>query len=185
MWLYYHLAIYRSRSFVGFRDQRAQARPNLLPLPRCRYAFLRAHDRRPQPAGVRLDVPAGRSTPFFVVLHCTTCGKLNSACGDRSIKKAPKICCFSPSSIARRKTSGPWLCKIWCSRWEREVSGRHSPFNQLPRYLLRDRDAIFGDEFRGQVRDLESAASTALHGCLRSGARGPPEAVHAIGLGLV
>ena len=127
MWLYYHLAIYRSRSFVGFRDQRAQARPNLLPLPRCRYAFLRAHDRRPQPAGVRLDVPAGRSTPFFVVLHCTTCGKLNSACGDRSIKKAPKICCFSPSSIARRKTSGPWLCKIWCSRWEREVSGRHSP----------------------------------------------------------
>ena len=28
------------------------------------------------------------------------------------------------------------------------------PFDQGPRYLLRDRDAIFGDEFRGQVRDL-------------------------------
>ena len=28
------------------------------------------------------------------------------------------------------------------------------PFDQLPRYLLRDRDAIFGDEFRGQVRDM-------------------------------
>jgi transposase InsO family protein len=28
------------------------------------------------------------------------------------------------------------------------------PFDQLPRYLLRDRDAIFGDEFREQVRDM-------------------------------
>jgi putative transposase len=28
------------------------------------------------------------------------------------------------------------------------------PFAQLPRYLLRDRDAIFGDGFREQVRDL-------------------------------
>ena len=28
------------------------------------------------------------------------------------------------------------------------------PFDQLPRYLLRDRDAIFGDEFRGKVRDM-------------------------------
>jgi len=28
------------------------------------------------------------------------------------------------------------------------------PFAQLPRYLLRDRDAIFGDDFREHVRDL-------------------------------
>src|SRR5205823_6508289 len=28
------------------------------------------------------------------------------------------------------------------------------PFDQLPRYLLRDRDAIFGTDFRDQVRDL-------------------------------
>src|SRR5205807_3650099 len=28
------------------------------------------------------------------------------------------------------------------------------PFDQLPRYLLRDRDAIFGDAFREQVRDM-------------------------------
>ena len=28
------------------------------------------------------------------------------------------------------------------------------PFDQGPRYLLRDRDAIFGDNFREQVRDL-------------------------------
>ena len=36
------------------------------------------------------------------------------------------------------------------------------PFDQLPRYLLRDRDAIFGDEFREQVRDMgiQEALST-------------------------
>jgi transposase InsO family protein len=28
------------------------------------------------------------------------------------------------------------------------------PFDQLPRYLLRDRDTIFGNDFRDQVRDL-------------------------------
>jgi putative transposase len=28
------------------------------------------------------------------------------------------------------------------------------PFDQLPRYLLRDRDAIFGDDFREQLQDL-------------------------------
>ena len=28
------------------------------------------------------------------------------------------------------------------------------PFDQLPRYLLRDRDAIFGNAFRRQVRDM-------------------------------
>jgi putative transposase len=28
------------------------------------------------------------------------------------------------------------------------------PFAQLPRYLLRDRDAIFGNHFREQVRDM-------------------------------
>jgi len=29
-----------------------------------------------------------------------------------------------------------------------------SPFSQLPRYLLRDRDALFGNEFRQQVRGM-------------------------------
>jgi putative transposase len=28
------------------------------------------------------------------------------------------------------------------------------PFDQLPHYLLRDRDAIFGNDFREQVRDM-------------------------------
>ena len=31
---------------------------------------------------------------------------------------------------------------------------RAFPFEQLPRYLLRDRDRIFGDDFREQVRDM-------------------------------
>ena len=38
----------------------------------------------------------------------------------------------------------------WTGRQLREAF----PFDQLPRYLLRDRDAIFGDEFRQQVTDL-------------------------------
>jgi hypothetical protein len=28
------------------------------------------------------------------------------------------------------------------------------PFDQLPRYLLRGRDAIFGGDFRAQLRDM-------------------------------
>ena len=28
------------------------------------------------------------------------------------------------------------------------------PFAELPRYLLRDRDAIFGHDFQEQVRDM-------------------------------
>ena len=34
------------------------------------------------------------------------------------------------------------------------------PFDQLPRYLVRDRDAIFGNAFRRQVRDM------GIHGAL-------------------
>ncbi len=36
-------------------------------------------------------------------------------------------------------------CETWFSRF---------PFDQLPRYLLRDRDAIFGQDFRDQVRTM-------------------------------
>jgi len=36
----------------------------------------------------------------------------------------------------------------------REHAREAFPFDQLPRYLLRDRDAIFGLEFREQVRDM-------------------------------
>jgi hypothetical protein len=36
------------------------------------------------------------------------------------------------------------------------IFGNHKafPFDQVPRYLLRDRDAIFGQDFREQVRDM-------------------------------
>ena len=38
--------------------------------------------------------------------------------------------------------------------WTGQQLRKAFPFDQLPRYLLRDRDAIFGDKFRRQVRDM-------------------------------
>jgi putative transposase len=40
------------------------------------------------------------------------------------------------------------------AEWTGQQLREAFPFDQLPRYLLRDRDAIFGNEFRGQVRDM-------------------------------
>jgi putative transposase len=40
------------------------------------------------------------------------------------------------------------------AEWTGQQLREAFPFGQLPRYLLRDRDAIFGDSFRGQVRDM-------------------------------
>jgi putative transposase len=40
------------------------------------------------------------------------------------------------------------------AEWTGQQLREAYPFDQLPRYLLRDRDAIFGDAFRGQVRDM-------------------------------
>jgi putative transposase len=40
------------------------------------------------------------------------------------------------------------------AEWTGQQLREAFPFEQLPRYLLRDRDAIFGDAFRGQVRDM-------------------------------
>jgi len=40
------------------------------------------------------------------------------------------------------------------AEWTGQQLREAFPFDQLPRYLLRDRDAIFGDSFRGQVRDM-------------------------------
>jgi transposase InsO family protein len=40
------------------------------------------------------------------------------------------------------------------AEWTRQQLREAFPFEALPRYLLRDRDAIFGDEFRRQVRDM-------------------------------
>jgi putative transposase len=40
------------------------------------------------------------------------------------------------------------------AEWTGQQLREAFPFDQLPRYLLRDLDAIFGDSFRGQVRDM-------------------------------
>ena len=40
------------------------------------------------------------------------------------------------------------------AEWTGQQLREAFPFDQLPRYLLRDRNAIFGDEFREQVRDM-------------------------------
>jgi transposase InsO family protein len=40
------------------------------------------------------------------------------------------------------------------AEWTGQQLREAFPFDQLPRYLLRDRDAIFGSAFRRQVRDL-------------------------------
>src|SRR6195256_5023739 len=40
------------------------------------------------------------------------------------------------------------------AEWTGQQLREAFPFEQVPRYLLRDRDSIFGDAFRGQVRDM-------------------------------
>jgi transposase InsO family protein len=40
------------------------------------------------------------------------------------------------------------------AEWTGQQLREAFPFDQLPRYLLRDRDAIFGTDFGDQVRDL-------------------------------
>ena len=40
------------------------------------------------------------------------------------------------------------------AEWTAQQLREAFPFDQTPRYLLRDRDQIFGDEFRRQVTDM-------------------------------
>jgi hypothetical protein len=40
------------------------------------------------------------------------------------------------------------------AQWAGQQLREAFPFDLLPRYLLRDRDAIFGHDFRNQVRDM-------------------------------
>ena len=40
------------------------------------------------------------------------------------------------------------------AEWTAQQLREAFPFDQLPRYLLRDRDGIFGKDFRDQVRDM-------------------------------
>ena len=51
------------------------------------------------------------------------------------------------------------------AEWTGQQLREAFPFAQLPRYLLRDRDAIFGNDFREQVRNMgisRSSVCTAL-----------------------
>jgi transposase InsO family protein len=41
------------------------------------------------------------------------------------------------------------------AQWTGQQLREAFPFDQLPRYLLRDRDAIFGNEFRAQVESMD------------------------------
>ena len=40
------------------------------------------------------------------------------------------------------------------AEWTAQQLREAFPFEQIPRYMLRDRDNIFGDEFGRQVRDM-------------------------------
>jgi putative transposase len=40
------------------------------------------------------------------------------------------------------------------AEWTGQQLREAFPFDQFPPYLLRDRDAIFGQDFRDQVRDM-------------------------------
>ena len=73
--------------------------------------------------------------------------------------------------VCQRSVSKSYTC-FWCrahdrrrllhfnvtahptAEWTGQQLREAFPFDQLPRYLLRDRDAIFGNHFREQVRDL-------------------------------
>ncbi len=54
------------------------------------------------------------------------------------------------------KKSMETSCLTWFStaEWTGQQLRQAFPFDQLPRYLLRDRDAIFGADFRSQVTNL-------------------------------
>src|SRR5215467_3501115 len=41
------------------------------------------------------------------------------------------------------------------AEWTAQQLREAFPFEQIPRYLLRDRDRIFGDTFRVQVKDMQ------------------------------
>jgi hypothetical protein len=41
------------------------------------------------------------------------------------------------------------------AEWTAQQLREAFPFERIPRYLLRDRDKIFGDEFRRQVKGHE------------------------------
>lgn len=88
---------------------------------------------------------------------------LRTGLSRRSLRRLLHVC--------QRSVSKSYTC-FWCrahdrrrllhfnvtahptAEWTGQQLREAFPFDQLPRYLLRDRDAIFGNHFREQVRDL-------------------------------
>src|ERR1700740_1033302 len=79
----------------------------------------------------------------------------------------------STSSLCRRSTS-KYFTSSWCwpvidtascfnvtahptAEWTAQQLREAFPFAQLPRFLFRDRDTIFGNDFQEHVRDMVSA----------------------------
>ena len=61
----------------------------------------------------------------------------------------PLLCRLLWICLSRNVTAHP------TADWTRQQLREAFPFAQLPRYLLRDRDAIFGGDFREHVRDMD------------------------------
>ena len=56
--------------------------------------------------------------------------------------------CWRMSGVHFNVTAHP------TAEWTAQQLREAFPFEEVPRYLLRDRDQIFGDDFRRQVRDM-------------------------------
>jgi transposase InsO family protein len=81
-------------------------------------------------------------------------------------KQLVSIDFFTVPTIASRSSTCFWywpmIGVVFCTQcdahptteWTGQQLREAFPFDQLPRYLLRDRAVIFGDEFREQVRGL-------------------------------
>src|SRR5665647_241393 len=65
----------------------------------------------------------------------------------------PKL--FAASAHDRRRVIHFNITAHPTAEWTGQQLREAFPFDQIPRYLLRDRDGIFGDDFTRQVRDLE------------------------------
>src|SRR5271169_3352810 len=78
---------------------------------------------------------------------------------------SPSTSSLSPPSASRYfscfwywpVTGVAFCCNVTArptAEWTGQQLREAFPFDQVPSYLLRDRDAIFGDEVREQVRDM-------------------------------
>ena len=79
--------------------------------------------------------------------------KLGIDIGETSVSKY-MVCGRKPPSQTWRRVLHFNVTAHPNAEWTAQQLREAFPFDQGPRYLLRDRDAIFGDNVREQVRDL-------------------------------